>query len=171
MEYLQITPYASMRAATVAPVPPTRATRGRPSEARQDSPRGRRHHSRRAPWEAAQLIRRRPRPPTAPRSPGDRPQRQRTGQRHRPPSSPAREGTQTTKLAEQPVVLRCACGADFTLSARRARDYRNTGRTPACVGCRWPEPSPTVTDATRAWWLERYTIDEIRELAAEAFGP
>jgi hypothetical protein len=29
---------------------------------------------------------------------------------------------------------------------------------------------PTATDADRQWWLERYTLDEVRELA-EAIWP
>jgi hypothetical protein len=57
------------------------------------------------------------------------------------------------------------CGGSFELSARRARIYRNEGTAPRCADCRSAR-EPVVTPALRDYWLDRYTLDEIRELAA-----
>lgn len=51
------------------------------------------------------------------------------------------------------------------LSARRARDRREPF---VCRNCR--RPAPRVTEAHRRYWLERFTLEEIREMAAALFG-
>jgi len=62
--------------------------------------------------------------------------------------------------------VRCRdCGDEFELSARRARDHRNADTTPRCRRCRYGAKPPKVTQAMRDYWLERFTVDEIRELA------
>jgi len=40
------------------------------------------------------------------------------------------------------------------------------GTEPKCSSCRYGSPKPVVTEALRRWWLDRYSLDEIRELAA-----
>lgn len=69
-------------------------------------------------------------------------------------------------------LVSCAkCGESFELSARNARIHRARGTQPTCAGCRHPRSAPKPPTATeRAWWLERFTPDEIREFA-EAFWP
>jgi NAD-dependent SIR2 family protein deacetylase len=67
---------------------------------------------------------------------------------------------------EAPVTLRCtSCGDTFTLSARRAREWRN--REPLCRRCQ--TPARELTDAERAryrrWWLDRLPRDELEDLA------
>jgi hypothetical protein len=37
---------------------------------------------------------------------------------------------------------------------------------PRCSRCRYRAHAVKVTPALRRWWLDRYTLDEIRELAA-----
>jgi hypothetical protein len=65
------------------------------------------------------------------------------------------------------VPVRCgSCGGGFELSARRARIYRNEGTAPRCSDCRSARSQVVVTPALRRWWLDRYTLDEIREMAA-----
>jgi hypothetical protein len=65
------------------------------------------------------------------------------------------------------VLVRCGdCGGDFELSARRARDHRKAGTTPRCRRCRLPGTAPKPTEADRRYWLDRFTLDEIRELVA-----
>ena len=65
------------------------------------------------------------------------------------------------------MLVRCsACGGDFELSARQARDHRSAGTTPRCSRCRYGTKPPQATEKMRRWWLDRFTVDEIRELAA-----
>jgi hypothetical protein len=59
------------------------------------------------------------------------------------------------------------CGCSFELSARNARGHRHRGTTPQCARCRYWAKEPKVTPAMRRWWLDRFTLDEIREMAAE----
>jgi len=63
------------------------------------------------------------------------------------------------------------CGATFTLSARRERDHRKSGQKPRCEECRSIRAPVTVTESMRRWWLDRYSLDEIRELVASLEGP
>jgi hypothetical protein len=66
------------------------------------------------------------------------------------------------------VLLTCGeCGGAFELSARRARIYRNEGTFPRCGECRSTRSHVNVTPAMRAYWLDRFTLDEIRVLAVE----
>jgi hypothetical protein len=63
---------------------------------------------------------------------------------------------------EPPVNLTCSeCGDPFTLSARRARDWRD--RDPVCRDCRRArrELSDEERAELRDWWLARFTFDEL----------
>jgi len=63
------------------------------------------------------------------------------------------------------VDVRCGlCGERFALSPRREYEYRRQGREPICVQCRRP-PRPAPDDRDRAYWLERFSLEEIQELA------
>lgn len=65
-------------------------------------------------------------------------------------------------------MVPCAlCGIQYDASARTYRDIQ-AGRVEArCVLHRKRKPrAATVTAAARRWWLDRYTITEIQEIAA-----
>ena len=53
---------------------------------------------------------------------------------------------------------------------RRELEHRRTGRDLICSTCRRP-PRPKPTEADRRWWLERFTLEEIVELADAIWGP
>ena len=73
-----------------------------------------------------------------------------------------------TPTVEAPVLVNCGeCAGQFELSARRARIYRNEDTAPRCGECRSVRSQVVVTPALRRWWLDRYTLDEIRVMAAE----
>lgn len=68
-------------------------------------------------------------------------------------------------MMEAPVLLACGCGRQFQLSARRAREHRTHGSQPKCVDCRYGhDGAPRATEGMRRWWLDRFSLDEIREL-------
>lgn len=54
------------------------------------------------------------------------------------------------------------CGGAIILSSRRARVWRDRGQLPICAACRRPK----ATEAMRRWWLERFSLEEILEMAA-----
>jgi hypothetical protein len=59
------------------------------------------------------------------------------------------------------------CGCRYLLSTRRAREHRVRGTQPECRECRLSRKVQVrVTESMRRYWLDRYTLDEIRELAA-----
>lgn len=63
------------------------------------------------------------------------------------------------------VWLRCAeCGGAFQLSPSSVKRYRSAGRVPVCRDCRRPELSEKQQAKLRAWWLKRYSQDELVEL-------
>ena len=43
----------------------------------------------------------------------------------------------------------------------------NAGTIPKCPRCRYGARPPRVTETMRRWWLDRYSLEEIREMAAE----
>jgi hypothetical protein len=59
------------------------------------------------------------------------------------------------------------CGGAFELSARRARVHRNEGNARRCRDCRSIHSQVVVTEALRKWWLDRFTVDEIRAMGEE----
>ena len=63
------------------------------------------------------------------------------------------------------VPLLCEeCGGTFELSVSSAGRYRREGREPICRDCRRPELPEAKRAKLRAWWLKRYTRDELVEL-------
>jgi NMD protein affecting ribosome stability and mRNA decay len=63
------------------------------------------------------------------------------------------------------VTVTCPnCGDTREVTARHAR------RETLCRRCINPPPSHPVTDATRRYWLERYTDREIAQIAGELMG-
>lgn len=69
---------------------------------------------------------------------------------------------------ETPRLVRCAgCGSSFELSARNVRAIRARGEEPLCRRCRHPaKPVDEIQAAKyRRWWLERFPLDELREMA------
>ena len=58
------------------------------------------------------------------------------------------------------------CGDAFELSVRREYEYRKAGKAPRCATCRRPKNEKPPTPAVYAYWLERFTLEEIEELAA-----
>jgi hypothetical protein len=72
---------------------------------------------------------------------------------------------------EAVVRVRCAgCGSRLDLSTRRALEHRRAGTEPRCRECRSSRALVVVTEQLRRWWLDRYTLAEIRELAV-GLGP
>jgi hypothetical protein len=70
--------------------------------------------------------------------------------------------------------VRCRdCGGRFELTARNARTWRTRGLEPQCVDCRRTrrELSPAEAARLRAWWLQRFTLDECREIAEAIWLP
>ena len=75
---------------------------------------------------------------------------------------------------EIPVTLLCNdCDFEFEVSARWARKIRRGECKQICPSCRRGGAAPRleVTDADRAYWLERFTLEEIRELALGIWTP
>lgn len=81
---------------------------------------------------------------------------------------------------ELPVRFRCECGADFEVTARWARVLRKRDDRPKCRRCegasrRKPTEELTsavlvrtrspVTDRDRQFWLDRFSLDELCEIA------
>jgi hypothetical protein len=69
---------------------------------------------------------------------------------------------------EKPRSVVCGgCDNPFVLSARNAREARARGEEPRCHDCRHPAKpiDPAELERLRRWWLKRYSLDEIRELA------
>ncbi|MEJ7569992.1 MAG: hypothetical protein WKF41_17220 [Gaiellaceae bacterium] len=58
-------------------------------------------------------------------------------------------------------------GETFELSARNELNWRRRGRQPVCRPCRHPTPQTVITEDDRRYWLDRFTLEEIRELARE----
>ena len=77
--------------------------------------------------------------------------------RRSPPT--AQVGYQAKSRVERRVP-----GRRLGLAPRRARHWRDQGRL-RCGECRLTL-EPRVTPALRRWWLDRYSLDEIRELTA-----
>lgn len=59
------------------------------------------------------------------------------------------------------------CGGISEIAARNARRY--VDRPYMCADCRNPAKI-VVTQQLRDYWLDRFTVDEILQLAADAFG-
>jgi len=62
------------------------------------------------------------------------------------------------------------CGTAFELSARNTRIHRNRGTSPKCERCRHGAGPPKVTEAHRRRWLDRFTLDEIQQMAGGIWG-
>lgn len=69
------------------------------------------------------------------------------------------------------VLVACQfCGSPYGVSPRTFRGMRQERRLPTCRTCRTPRVV-FVTDAHRHFWLDRFTIREIVEMAEEMWGP
>jgi hypothetical protein len=65
------------------------------------------------------------------------------------------------------------CGVPRPVSKKQAYRIRLGNSSALCSLCRRPRPRVRVTDAERRFWLERFTLPEICEMAAaieEALG-
>ncbi len=79
--------------------------------------------------------------------------------------------TAALAFSERRVEVRCAeCRNLYTLSVRRELEHRRTGRPSICSLCRRP-PHPKPTEADREWWLERFSLEELVELADAIWEP
>jgi hypothetical protein len=66
---------------------------------------------------------------------------------------------------EGSVVVTChECDLDFDLSARNAREHRRKGMPDVCGSCRHlaKPPDARMLAVARRWWLDRFTLDELR---------
>jgi NAD-dependent SIR2 family protein deacetylase len=69
------------------------------------------------------------------------------------------------------VEVTCAeCGDRWEVSERRERAVRAEGTVPICPDCR-RRPRPRPGPADYRFWTDRFSMDEIRLLAAALFGP
>jgi len=62
-------------------------------------------------------------------------------------------------------TVTCAgCGDWFELSARVEYEHRRSGVPHLCRRCRGIHSGPkaSMVEAAKAWWLSRYTLDELR---------
>jgi hypothetical protein len=83
-----------------------------------------------------------------------------------PSASPSNvQNVQLLSTSPESATWQCYCGSLVTISSRRSRDHVRLGTNPRCQSC-WPIARIVVTDALRTYWLERYSPDEIRDLAA-----
>jgi len=60
--------------------------------------------------------------------------------------------------AAESVDVRCGeCGSRFSLSTRRAFEWRRQSRSPMCQECRHPERTMSAAERERfrQWWLEQ----------------
>jgi hypothetical protein len=66
--------------------------------------------------------------------------------------------------ASSAVAVTCQeCGAPFMLSVRNEQRHRREGRPHRCRECRFvTRVTPAAIEAAKAWWLERYSVDELR---------
>jgi hypothetical protein len=62
------------------------------------------------------------------------------------------------------VAVVCAtCGSSFDISSRSERDHRRQGVAFVCRRCRGGAgPSEVEVEKAKRWWLERYSIAELR---------
>lgn len=68
-------------------------------------------------------------------------------------------------VQDAPRVFECPeCGARTTVRGKQAREHARDGSRPACAVCRL-RARVVVTPELRLWWLLRFSLDEIRELA------
>ena len=64
---------------------------------------------------------------------------------------------------EPQALAACSnCGVVFSMTARNAR----RPHVHRCPWCRMPKRRRRPDDEDRAYWLERFSLEEIRELAA-----
>jgi hypothetical protein len=59
------------------------------------------------------------------------------------------------------LVRWCECGVDEPSSAPNAQGVVGGHHTPLPLR----DTAPKVKEAHRRWWLDRFTVDEVRELA------
>jgi len=77
----------------------------------------------------------------------------------------AGDNSEPMRSTRRSVQLSCEeCGGTFELSVSSAGRYRREGREPICRDCRRPELPEAKRAKLRAWWLKRYTRDELVEL-------
>jgi hypothetical protein len=70
---------------------------------------------------------------------------------------------------EAPRAAVCgSCGTRFDLSPRNVRAWRQRGQEPVCGDCRHaPKEDPVLVERYKAWWLERYSLEELLKLGRE----
>lgn len=71
------------------------------------------------------------------------------------------------RVLAAPQIWTCECGADFTLSERNSRLHRTRGTRPRCYDCRHPASAPSAAERLqyRNWWLERFSREQLEEIA------
>jgi hypothetical protein len=62
------------------------------------------------------------------------------------------------------------CGRPFSVRMRAYRKIRVGERLPVCHLCSYDVPL-VITDELRLFWLERFEMDEILQVAEHAWGP
>lgn len=68
---------------------------------------------------------------------------------------------------ETRVLVECSvCGIRYDVSARSYRDIKAGRVTPRCIIHRRRRRAATIRAEHRRFWLDRFTLDEINEMAA-----
>ena len=63
------------------------------------------------------------------------------------------------------------CGNTRTISHRQARRIAHKQASAICRSCRYPAKRGRSSVAERVFWVERFTLPEIREMAEAIWGP
>lgn len=79
--------------------------------------------------------------------------------------------TATLTTRHPTVTVRCPeCGDTREITARQLRRTRQDGRQPLCNICLHSDPRTPPTQEHYDYWLERFTIEEIREIGTMIWG-
>jgi hypothetical protein len=86
------------------------------------------------------------------------------GRRESPSRRAPQPGRRVSVRSAPVVTVRCAgCGISFDLSVRNELEHRRHGLPHRCRCCRMgASPSAAMVARMRGWWLQRYSLGELR---------
>jgi DNA-directed RNA polymerase subunit RPC12/RpoP len=72
-------------------------------------------------------------------------------------------GVASTRSTPKTTVVCADCGVDYLLGRCTALEHERQGVPNRCTHCRHPRRTDAAqVEAAKAWWLERFTLAEIR---------
>lgn len=74
------------------------------------------------------------------------------------------------QIREQRVAVRCECGEPLWISTRAHSRHRMLGTRWRCRFCRRNSPAPDTSPRYRNYWLDRYSLEWIKETAEMIWG-